>query len=220
MIFNRDRTDAYGRRIESESEEQEKKPLFRKSYEKFFDGYTVKTIIGASGKPERVRVYTGALFHQELSDQERSRKKAVYTFCLVGAILLMIIGLALPVAANSNIWCFISAMPCLVMYFMLAFALVAYLPAEQDFKLHEYNDGARIIAERSTLASHLPILPVVTSLILQIYSGEHFTLMNLLYIALLAESGILIAIMGAAERKITYNSILPEKIQTEKTSSL
>lgn len=211
MIFNRDHTDAYGRRIEPESEETAKKPLFRSSYEKFFDGYTVKTIIGSTGKPERIRVYTGTLFRQKLSDQERSRKKLLYTCCVAGAILLLTAGLALPVAANSNIWCFISAMPCMVMYFLLLFALIAYLPASQDFKLHEYHDGAQMIAARSTFAARLPILPVVASFLLQLTSDRGFTWMNLLYAALLIESGILIAIMGHTERKITYISIFPEK---------
>lgn len=209
MIANKNETDAYGRKIVSEDIEYKKSPLFKSSYDSFFDGYSTKTILNKSGKPTNVRVYTGTLFHQEISGEERLQKKCFYVLCLLGAISLLIGGFALPVAANSNIWCFITAVPSLVMYFRLLFALIAYLPAEQDFKLHEYKDGAHIIANRPSLVSYSPALPALTSMAVQLNSEEPFSLMYLLYIAMLVLSGILIAIMGVTERKIIY-TIIPE----------
>lgn len=212
MIFNRDRTDAYGRQIETE--EPIKKPFFRSSYEKFFDGYTTTTITNPSGKTEKVRIYTGTLFHQELTQSERKYRKIQYSVFLVFAIMLLIIALALPVDANSNIWCFLSAMPYTIMCFYLVFAMIAYLPAEQNFKLHEYHDGAQIIAKKSMGTASLSALPIIASFVLQLFFKKSFDLTNLLSISLFAGSGILIALVGISEQKVSYIPIeTPDKIE-------
>lgn len=218
MIKNKDYTDAYGRRTGPEDNEYQEKPLFKSGYKNFFDGYSSKTILNESGKPVNIRVYTGALFHQTISDRERLQRKFLYSFCLAGALLLLIGGLALPIEVNSNIWCFITAMPSFIMYFRLVFAFIAYCPAGQDFKLHEYKDGAQMIAKYAAPASYLPAIPALASLIFQIYSKDSFSFIYLIYIAMLAQSGFLIAFMGSAERKIIYTVMQSGVLAAEQVS--
>lgn len=72
MKYKGNYTDAYGRSTEPDRKPEKKQRLRKRSYEKHFDGYTVETVLGPDGKAVSVRIYTGALYRQELTTIQRA----------------------------------------------------------------------------------------------------------------------------------------------------
>ena len=96
MKYKGNYTDAYGRSTEPDRKLEKKQRLRKRSYEKHFDGYTVETVLGPDGKAVSVRIYTGALYRQELTTIQRRRLKMQYVCFLSAALLLALGALCLP----------------------------------------------------------------------------------------------------------------------------
>lgn len=197
-----DFTDAYGRRSSSREDESEKKlRRYKRSYERHFEGYTVQTVPGRNGKQQKIRVYTGDIYRCKLSAADSRRHKLLYACALIGATALDAGSLFLPAASNFSIWLF--ALGCIpaALGLRLLFALSTYLTAPAEMKLHEYREGAAVLA-RFPLYAALSAIPAA----LPGPVAEGFYPMELLRSAMLAAGGLLTALVWLSERRVEYSA--------------
>lgn len=208
MRRKEDFTDAYGRREKPEPDAEGNFDRFRKkSYERYFEGYTVEKYIGPGGKVTKYRVYTGDLFRPELDGSARRRLKLTYGLCLCASLLLSISALILPAPSNSNIIAFSFACIPIALYIRLLFAFGAYAAAGSELKMHEYNDGAKVLARFSRPALISAAAAIVVSAAVMIIKRSALSPAELARMVMLAVSGILAESVGRREKQVRYEII-------------
>ena len=217
MKEKRTYTDAYGRSTEPDREPEKKQRLRKRSYEKHFDGYSVETIAEPNGKTVSVRIYTGALYRQELTAVQRRRLKIQYACFLSAALLLALGALCLPTASNSHVLSFALAWLPIALFIRMLFSLGAFLPASQDLKLHEYNDGVRVLARVAMPAAVLSAVYIAVSLVLLALRQDRLTALEILRVAMFAAAGGFTASVGRKERKIKYTEYVPSPAKDQQS---
>ena len=217
MKYKGNYTDAYGRSTEPDRKLEKKQRLRKRSYEKHFDGYTVETVLGPDGKAVSVRIYTGALYRQELTTIQRRRLKMQYACFLSAALFLALGALCLPTASNYHVLIFALAWLPIALFIRMLLALGAFLPASQDLKLHEYNDGVRVLARVAMPAAVLSAVYIAVSLILLAIQQERLTALEILRVAMFAAAGGLTASVGRKERKIKYTEHVPSPAKDQQS---
>lgn len=77
----------------------------------------------------------------------------------------------------------------IALFIRMLFALGAFLPASQDLKLHEYNDGVRVLARVAMPAAVLSAVYIAVSLVLLAIQQERLTALEIFRVAMFAAAG-------------------------------
>lgn len=200
-------TNAYGvTREQDEGSGAKRQPA--RGYARHFEGYRTEKQVSADGqKVKYVRIYIGPRYRQELGKKERVRLRVWYALLFIAAIVLLITALALQTASNYCTYVLIAVFVAFVFYARYFLCLISYLPSGQELKLFEYRDGAKKIPLRAKLAAISTAVPILASVILFIAEPESFQMLEVLRLAMMAASGVCLAVSGWMEGRVRYTSI-------------
>lgn len=215
MRKDRNTTDAFGRPVDSrfdryEEFEQETVglPWTKRSYDKFFEGYSErKALVGKRARI--VREYQGTLYRQELSNTKAKLIRILYAVLTVLAFALLITASCMNLRSNSCWYVVLFVYLSGIFYVRVFLALYTYILSARDMKIYEFVYGAMTLRRRTMLAACSIILPVVAAVLMLLAENQQFSGSEAVWILLLLLSAVSIGAIGAVESKVRYTEIDP-----------
>lgn len=207
------KTDAYGRIDENPLDDGQKPPkrvFARHNYEKFFAGYTVEqTPLTHKPGVRAVRVYTGALYRQELPEKQRVLLRVLHAVLFLAAVVLLLVAVTLPVASNRCGYVALCGVLPAILLVRLFFVLVAYLPSKGELRIHEYQDGAKILPTVSLLCMCSFAVPVLATVVMFPLTSGSFSAWELVRLLMLAAAALIVGFSGYVEKQVSYIELFP-----------
>ena len=179
-------------------------------YNRFFDGYTAVFVPGGAMKKQKaVRIYTGTLYRQELTQKQRICRRLLYAALLLFATAMFILALILHTASNSTWYVVLAAIVPAFFYARLVIALNLYVFSGRELKAHEYKDGAIRLVETARLIDKAVLVPMVASGLLFIREVGSYSTPELIRLFLFVISAAAAKMIGKLENKVEYKEIPP-----------
>lgn len=179
--------------------------FFRRRY---FDGFTQYETLDEHGKLERHNVYTGVWYIQQLTKQQRNRRRIGYVILWLAAVAALVFGVTRPVAANIRWYGGVPAFAGLYGLGWIAVGLFNEFTVPQKRTIGDYRASSLGIKRGGLLAILGSGLITVVSLIhvfLGVQIGAHIlaAVAELLSLALSAAIRVL-------ESKVVYEQKISE----------
>ena len=189
-------TDAYGRTAASdapeEAEARSERLLRRRSYEKFFEGYTEYRVVRPSGRGRIERRYTGSLYRREQTVRQHIQTCVLYL---------------MPVASNRSWYVALSELPLIVLFIRFVYILCIYVTSGQKIRMREYRVGVKVLPGAARLTAYTTTLPVIFSVVLILSGSGTFSLPEVIRLVMFLGSGLAVWIIGRLEANIRYQEI-------------
>lgn len=204
-------TDAYGRSVDKRRTLDEE-PIHlgraQKSYERFFEGYTEYRAIGRAGGV--IRVYTGDLFHQDMTEKQARNDRIRFGVVSAAAIALYIAAIVLPVRSNNCWYAALTSLIPAIFYTQLLLSAGLYCTSAQDLKIREYREITEVVPRVAfRLLVSLVVAFIGTVCMLVLIPGS-WTGLEVVRFLLLAVSGATVQLLSKAQSNVSY-TIKPGK---------
>lgn len=204
-------TDAYGRTAASdapeEAEARSERLLRRRSYEKFFEGYTEYRVVRPSGRGRIERRYTGSLYRREQTVRQHIQTCVLYLLLAAVAAILLISALVMPVASNRSWHVALSELPLIVLFIRFVYILCIYVTSGQKIRMREYRVGVKALPGAARLTAYTTTLPVIFSAVIILSGSGTFSLPEVIRLVMLLGSGLAVWIIGRIEADIRYQEV-------------
>ena len=213
-------TDEFGRSVDQGSKRYDTiKAMTRRPrvspYKKYFEGYSAVFVPKRSGVGQKaVRVYEGALYHQELTPRQRLGRRLLYAVMFLFAVALFILAMVIPTASNSTWYVVITTLVPAYFYARLLLALNLYISSGNELKTHEYKDGALKLTEVTRHIDKAVLVPMIASGVLFIMDPGAYSTSELLRFLLFVVSAAAAKMIGKLEGKVEYTEIPPVDIDS------
>ncbi len=205
-----DYTDAYGRsrgNDDGQDVEYTAGQKHRKSYDRYFEGYSVRRSVNEKGRTVSYRVYTGDRYVPQLTERQRQQNKWLYAGQFVLALALAVGGLCLDCGSNYLVWPFVLGCVPVAACGRLFFALLHYWGAGEEAKINEYRNGTRVLRESVKVLLGLGAGVFVLSLLVLPLFRLPFRWTEGLRAMMLGLSPVVLSLPGRRESSVTYTML-------------
>lgn len=208
-------TDAYGRVPDNPNDGPDESYYRRRSYEKYFEGYTTYQVIQPDGTKKAYREYTGPIYRQDYDSAQLTRRKVGLAALLLAALVLHFGAQFFNIPSNRSWYISFSAMIPMVFLVVCAFSLGTYLGAGAELKIREFREGVTRLSRMSRYAAISSAAPILTTILMFILQPGSFRTLDLLRFAMFGLSAAGAFMLSKLSEDIKYTICESQKPKTE-----
>lgn len=180
-----------------------------RAYGKFFEGYTERREL-INGRARIVRIYTGTLYRQELTQRQARRVRWGYVAVFMFSVLLLILALSLPTQSNNRWYVSLCALAAAGFYGWVLLSLHTYVWSKRELTIYEYHYGSIALQRRPAFAAGAVLIPLAGAAAMLVRDALPFTSLEFLRDVLLVFSGCVMYSLRVLEGRIRYTTVESE----------